>query len=218
MPKKVSSNPKAVEARERKEVVKRDKQEKDKKAKEDALWVETDKHIISKEERKKNEEAKKLQDADRKKAAREALAREEEELVKSCAKVQPPPKVTQAEIARRKQIEELAAKKREEQEKEREKEIQVNINRIIALEKTQAGGAYIEARSVSEAVGHMTNLGIGGTPEKKIRVTYASFEERTLQSVRDENPTLKLSQLKELVWKLWQKSPDNPINQIQLAV
>lgn len=39
MPKKLQSNPKAVEARERKDAVKKEKQEKEKKAKEDALWV-----------------------------------------------------------------------------------------------------------------------------------------------------------------------------------
>lgn len=39
MPKKIQSNPKAVEARERKEGVKKEKQEREKKAKEDALWV-----------------------------------------------------------------------------------------------------------------------------------------------------------------------------------
>lgn len=37
------------------------------------------------------------------------------------------PKVTQAEIARRKEIEELAAKKREEKEKQQEAEIQESI-------------------------------------------------------------------------------------------
>jgi hypothetical protein len=39
MPKKIQTNPKAADARERKDAVKKDKQEKDKKAKEDALWV-----------------------------------------------------------------------------------------------------------------------------------------------------------------------------------
>ena len=48
-------------------------------------------------------------------------------LLQQYAKNLPTPKVTQAEIARRKQIEELAAKKREEQEKKREEELQESI-------------------------------------------------------------------------------------------
>jgi hypothetical protein len=39
MPKKIQTNPKALEARERKDAVKKDKQDKDRKAKEDAVWV-----------------------------------------------------------------------------------------------------------------------------------------------------------------------------------
>lgn len=213
MPKKIATNPKAVEARERKEGQKREKAEKEKKQKEDAEWVETDKHILTKEERKRKDEEKKQAELERKKAARDALAREEQELTKAYAKTQAP-KITQAEIARRKQIEELAAKKREEAERKREEEIQENVNRVIQLEKAQAAGAYVEARTVDDAVGNFQALKIGGTPEKRIKVTYASYEERTLPEVRGENPTLKLSQLKELVWKMWQKSPENPANQL----
>jgi len=217
MPKKINSNPKAVEARERKEGVKREKQEKERKAKEDAQWVETDKHILGKEERKKQQEDKKNQEAERKKAARELLAREEAELNKSYGKTLPPAKVTQAEIARRKQIEELAAKKREEEEKEEEQEIEENINRIIALERAEHGANYLEARSVDDALGRLSTA--TGTPdkhpEKRLKATYAAFEEKNLPDVRAENPTLKLSQLKELLWKQWQKAPENPLNQLQ---
>ena len=31
--------------------------------------------------------------------------------------------------------------------------------------------------------------------------------------LQDENPGLKQSQLKELAWKNWKKSPENPENQ-----
>jgi len=217
MGKKLVTNNKAVEAREKKETQKKEKVEKEKKQKEDAMWVETDKHILTKEDRKKQQEDKKHQEAERKKAARELLAREEQELNKAYAKVVPTPKVTQAEIARRKEIEDLAAKKREAQEKEKEQEIEENINRVIALEKAALGDAYVEARSLDEAVGTMAGLGLNPqdrTPEKRVKASYAAFEEKNLQAARDENPTLKLSQVKELLWKQWQKSPENPMNQV----
>lgn len=218
MPKKLQSNPKAVEARERKDAVKKDKQEKEKKTKEDALW-ETDKHILQKEGRKKSAEDKKQQEQDRKKAARDALAQEESDLHKQYAKNLPVPKVTQAEIARRKEIEELAAKKRIEKEKKQEEELQENINRVIQLEKLEHGANYLEARTVEEALGsmgHATNTA-DKHPEKRVKASYAAFEEKMIPVAREDNPTLKLSQLKEIVWKMWQKSPENPINQAALS-
>lgn len=31
--------------------------------------------------------------------------------------------------------------------------------------------------------------------------------------MRKENPALRLTQVKQLLWKKWQKSPENPFNQ-----
>lgn len=39
------------------------------------------------------------------------------------------------------------------------------------------------------------------------------FEERELKNYRSEYPGLRLSQLKEIMYKDFQKSPDNPFNQ-----
>ena len=41
----------------------------------------------------------------------------------------------------------------------------------------------------------------------------SEFEEREIARLKDENPGLKLSQLKERAFNAWQKSPDNPKNQ-----
>lgn len=217
MGKKVPENPKSVAAKERKENIKQEKATKEKKAKEDALW-ETDKHVLQKEDRKKAQDDKKAQEAERKKQARDALAREEQDLNKQYAKNLPIPKVTQAEIARRKQIEEAAAKKREEKDKKQEDEIQENMNRVIQLERIQHGENYLEARSLNEAVDTMSlssssSLSSDKHPEKRLKASYAAFEEKNLPATRAENPSLKLSQVKELIWKQWQKSPENPINQ-----
>ena len=49
-------------------------------------------------------------------------------------------------------------------------------------------------------------------PEKRMKAAYTEFEERRLQELKDENKSLKLSQLKQMVFKEWQKHPDNPLN------
>lgn len=50
-------------------------------------------------------------------------------------------------------------------------------------------------------------------PEKRVKAAYASFEERKMPIVKEQNPTLRLSQLKQILKKEWMKSPENPLNQ-----
>jgi hypothetical protein len=54
MPKKLSTNSKAVEARERQATVKKFTQEKAEKAAEDALWEDNDKNLAKKKKQKVN--------------------------------------------------------------------------------------------------------------------------------------------------------------------
>ena len=50
-------------------------------------------------------------------------------------------------------------------------------------------------------------------PEKRMKAAYAAFEEENLPRLKEENPNLRLSQLKQLLRKDWMKSPSNPMNQ-----
>jgi len=49
-------------------------------------------------------------------------------------------------------------------------------------------------------------------PEKRLRAAFVAYESINLPILRKENPSLKLSQVKELLWKQWQKAPENPLN------
>ncbi len=46
-----------------------------------------------------------------------------------------------------------------------------------------------------------------------MKAAYSAFEERRLPQLKQENPTLRLSQLKQMLHKEWAKSPENPLNQ-----
>lgn len=46
-----------------------------------------------------------------------------------------------------------------------------------------------------------------------MKAAYAEFEETQLPILKKQNPTLRLSQLKQLLRKDWLKHPDNPLNQ-----
>ena len=49
--------------------------------------------------------------------------------------------------------------------------------------------------------------------EMCIRDRFNEFSERETPKVRADNPGLKLSQVKERVFRAWEKSPENPKNQ-----
>lgn len=96
MPKKIGTNPKALEARERKATQKKAAQDQAVRVAEDALWADDDKHAAKKKNRKEEEERKRA-DQLRKKAESKALLEQETASFKPVAK-QSIQKITQAQI------------------------------------------------------------------------------------------------------------------------
>ena len=45
-----------------------------------------------------------------------------------------------------------------------------------------------------------------------MKAAYKAFETENMNRIKLENPTLRLSQWKQLLHKEWVKSPDNPMN------
>merc|ERR1712083_73851 len=85
--------------------------------------------------------------------------------------------------------------------------LEENINRV------EIEGA--SASSVSEAIKVLSiaqDEKVDKHPEKRMKAAYTEFEERRLQELKLENKSLKLSQLKQMIFKEWQKHPDNPLN------
>ena len=48
---------------------------------------------------------------------------------------------------------------------------------------------------------------------RRMKAAYAAYLDAEMPTVKLERPGLKLSQYKDLIWKSWQKSPSNPMNQ-----
>lgn len=48
-------------------------------------------------------------------------------------------------------------------------------------------------------------------PEKRMKAAYKAYEDAQLPILKAENPSLKLSQLKQIIFKNWQKAPENPL-------
>ncbi|CAG9759311.1 unnamed protein product [Ceutorhynchus assimilis] len=208
MPKKFATeNTKAVQARERKKAAKDDASSKKEKEQEDAKWRDDDKQILKKQQKKEADERKRQEQIQRKAEAK-ALLDKEMGSIKINNKPPPPAKVTRAQIQ----------SKKEEPPKKKESENAVTTYLdeplVENLNRLQIDGE--EARTVDEAIQILG--GPAGDhdkhPEKRMKAAYTAYEERRLAELKLENPSLRLSQLKQMIFKEWQKSPENPLNKV----
>lgn len=204
MPKKFAGeNSKAAAAKARKSAVKEDQKSQKKKEEEEKYWKEDDKHVLRKLQRKEEQEKKKLSVAD-KKAEVKALLEQETASIKKIVKLPPPPKVTRAQISEQVSIK---PEVKEKTETHLDAPLEENINRLLSTAD--------EARTITEAIALLSTRDeeIDKHPEKRMKAAYAAYERRQLALLKESHPTLRLSQLKQLVFKEWQKSPENPLNQ-----
>ncbi|KAF8188339.1 hypothetical protein BJ912DRAFT_399139 [Pholiota molesta] len=59
--------------------------------------------------------------------------------------------------------------------------------------------------------------GIERHPERRFKAAYEAYQEREMPIIRQEHPGLRLQQYKDLLYKQFQKSPENPFNQTTVA-
>jgi len=104
-------------------------------------------------------------------------------------------------------------------------DIQENINQINAVQKQEDIDRFgrnniVDAGNLDQAVSSLSVLNENKNkksdrhPEKRLKNAFADYQEKHLSTLRASNPTLKLSQIKEMLWKSWLKAPENPLNQI----
>nr|SVE75513.1 EOG090X0J63 [Daphnia dolichocephala] len=216
MPKKFDGeNSKVAVARARKEAVKNADQKKKEEKKEEEYWKDDDKHVQKKLQRKDEKEKKRTEQLE-KKTVLKSLADQEMEAIK------PPPKQASSKISRlqiQAELEkrEAAAKGKGSQSKvvpveNMDAPIPENINRVVIDGEI--------ASTVDEAI-HVLRISSSPAdaerhPEKRMKASYTAFEERNLPRLREENPNMRLSQIKQMLHREWLKSPENPLNATHL--
>jgi len=217
MPKKGArgENSKAVEARARKEEKKTEEKERKAKAEEDALWEDNDKMVLKKQNRMQQREASAVEKAAHKASLRAAY----EEDMAAATSVTTSSKNATAKLTRAEMQRRLDEEARREAEAKKgaagstpshlDEPLVENLNRLQVEDS---------ARSVGEAIEVL-----GGKPskedkhpEKRLQAAYKAFEERMMPRVKEENKSMRLSQWKQIIWKEWTKSPENPLNQARL--
>jgi len=59
--------------------------------------------------------------------------------------------------------------------------------------------------------------GLEKHPERRVKAAYEAYKERELPKLKEDHPGLRLQQYQDLMYKNFQKSPDNPFNQGALS-
>ncbi|XP_062177865.1 uncharacterized protein LOC133882678 [Alnus glutinosa] len=227
MPKKMGVNSKAEEARARKSATEADRKEREAREKEEQYWREAE-GAKSRAAKKREEEAEKRAEASARRAeARRQAELEEKELEKAARKPDkkaarvsiPVPKVTEAELRRRREEEQAELQRKAEEGKKRQSRTaaEEEYERMVLVQNTNRDDSILEARTVEEAITQMTvadSLPVDRHPERRLKASFKAFEEAELPKLKEEKPGLTHTQYKDMIWKLWKKSQDNPLNQI----
>ncbi|XP_045595122.1 coiled-coil domain-containing protein 124 [Procambarus clarkii] len=204
MPKKFQGeNSKAAVAKARKaEAAAQEKLKKDK-AEEEAFWDDDDKQIKKKLARKEDRDKKRQAELERK-AQNRALA--EDEVAEIVPKL-PPQKVTAYQLQ----------KNREKQEAEKES-IETHLDVPLVENLNRDTDEIVSASGIDAALSALSvpDDSTDRHPERRMAAAFKAFESVRLPQIKKENPNLRLSQLKQMLRKEWQKSPENPLNKRQL--
>ena len=190
------------------------KKEREVRHKEDAYWEEAGEGRMTKAQMRKAVKGADREEANAKKQeAREEAERESEELSQSKNRQEKRQfrKVTAHDLLldKEKRASEQAeamvahAEKASRTVKEHEYDRTVMRSNINVLDN-----GSLSARGIDAAVDALGGMGIAQTP-----MTFKKFFERELPGIRDDKPGLKLPQYKDIAFKLWLRSPENPSNQ-----
>ena len=66
-------------------------------------------------------------------------------------------------------------------------------------------------------INNKTSANLDRHPERRLKSAYAEYEELHMPILKQENPGLRQSQLKQMLQKKWKRAPENPLNQASLA-
>lgn len=187
------------------------------KDKEDAEWTAAGDGDRGKAAKKKAEQEAAKQEAAAKKAEAKRLAEEEEAAMskpkggKGDKTIGGAQKLTKYQMDQQRAIdEEIRQKETEERKLQAMREVgeEAYAAMVETSNTNRADDAVVDARNVSEA---LAGLGVSDGAEKKsMKASWKEFEERTTKELKMEKPGLKMSQYRDMCWKMWQKSPENP--------
>ncbi|KAJ1605257.1 HMG domain-containing protein [Cryptosporidium canis] len=217
-------NQKAIEARERKQAAALEKKRREEEHAENERWRDDDKHANRKIERRKEALNKQEEKHQKKQELKKLYEEEDSKIISNKAKVATGNKLTKAEIAKRTLMFAMQSSANMNKSKSEDTEyddlLVENPNRIekdIRLETESRNIEYISASTLDEALlalGLDDKSGVDMHPEKRQKAAWLAYVDNNLPILKNEYPTLKRSQLLQMLQKSWKKAPENPVNEI----
>eukprot|EP00798_Chlamydomonas_sp_ICE-L_P006874 gene6874-30848_t len=188
------------------------------KHKEDADWASAGDGDKGKGAKKKEDEERKKQETAARKAELKKLAEEEDKAMnKKKGDKTAAQKATKYQLDLSK-AQEAEAKAKEMEKKKLAASREVGEDDYASMVETSNSNrdedVLVDARNVGEA---LSGLGITGEdkedkhPEKRRKAAWLAYEEDNLPLLKEEKPGLKMMQYKDMLWKMWQKAPENPL-------
>eukprot|EP00922_Rhytidocystis_sp_ex-Travisia-forbesii_P039936 GHVS01059391.1.p1 GENE.GHVS01059391.1~~GHVS01059391.1.p1 ORF type:complete len:261 (-),score=92.80 GHVS01059391.1:223-924(-) len=231
MPVSSGPNSRSVEAKARKKAVQDEAQLEKETKKMDDLWKDDDKQLSAKMNRK-TESQQKAEEQRTRKAENRKMAEEEQKALEGVAKSRvtsaAAKKVNRAEIAAARAAAFAKASANKPDAKSRsclaEDLLVENPNQLLREQRMEAkakGEDFIMASGLGDAVKALEvddSGGVDRNPEKRMKAAYKTYEEEWLPQLKRENPTLKRSQLLDLLHKQWKKARENPLNRAKDVV
>jgi len=74
----------------------------------------------------------------------------------------------------------------------------------------------VTAKMDKASVGQQA-AGIERHPERRFKGAFEAYKDRELPKLKEEHPGLRLQQYQDLLYKQFQKSPENPFNQVTIS-
>jgi len=72
----------------------------------------------------------------------------------------------------------------------------------------------VTAKMDKASVGNQAAATVEKHPERRFKAAFNAYVDRELPNIRADQPGLRLQQYKDLLFKQFQKSPENPFNQV----
>lgn len=197
----------------------------------DAYWSAAGEGSKSKAGKKKDDDEARRQEAAAKKAEAKRLADREEADLAAVGKKggkTPPPKVTVAQLAAAKEAAERAAEeKAADARRAAKKEVDLrSYDALVTQRNSNRIEESVDASGVDQAIAALDAIALeaGGSadagdkhPEKRMRAAWAAYEAAEMGALQADKPGLKRQQYRDMLWKQWQKAPQNPVNAARAA-
>ncbi|KAK4689252.1 hypothetical protein P7C73_g854, partial [Tremellales sp. Uapishka_1] len=74
----------------------------------------------------------------------------------------------------------------------------------------------VNAKTDKDALGAKAGL-IEKHPERRFKAAFEAYLERELPILKEDHPGLRQNQMRDILFKQFQKAPENPFNQVQIA-